>query len=854
MPRHIHESTELDLICLLKEGKSAGSSVAFTVLHDNVEVKQLAGSVVADARARAGKSATAKYTPPLVADDKTHYVITYKAVADGETYLGGDEIHVWPRKGKLDSRNEDDTKPLKNFIFKVVQNGALSDDVYKAEAKTEGGPAVAEFRLAAGAPFALEGAAPYEIVGQPAPQGGKLRDLKSKNKINFTSEFVSPAPPADGQIKQWVNLVADPAKKGADGLGTELEVTVGVKGDRTAAGATIAVAMGEAGMFVHVKVRFSGPDSRKSKRSQPKTDLAAGLNLVGRVAVKEAPADTEWDYKGRVELAAAGGVGKFKLVLGLAGGDTCLVSIGSTAACGDAVLTFTNWRKIWYELMAPDVMALEDGSAEDATPVRDFPAAMRAAIKTAGDPTFVAYAIHRSQSFSEDEALATCPGSILKREFFQRSTGPTKCYVLTDYTFTKYPKTFDRGKGARASLIKTCDVNLFSDGPGVEADLVVRLDCTAAQVSYDLAANGHACVWSPSSAFGGGAGAASIRTLSWEALFADKSVYHGAADAVVDEAVDDPSRVGGVGDAVFMVRETLQGGSCSVTFRNPRIGHTATSLDSAAKAAIDAWLVTLWTDAKVRPHGFKLHFSVAGRLGNSRRDERGTALKTYILAKVGAGPKLYKHPGLNPDGSVKGGNLVVADVLDMARSHWGLIAVNLPAAASGDPGTVVGVEDATHCPVGLHITVEPQHVGLGMAGQGLQRGEMVLDLDPAAPKCVADTALHEFGHQYFLSHVAHGLPGIDPAKGIGELEPLARYRDTGSMGNFYTGMDHSGGHCAWGLSDANKALPDPTGFRGLSGKCIMFGAMGRDDGSSEMTGFCPQCSDHVRAQDLNALK
>jgi len=850
MARHIHETTEVGLVCLLKQGKPAGSSVTFVVLHDKVEKTRLDGAVVADARARAGKAATVKYKTPEVPDDKASYVITYKALADGEEYLGGDEIHVWPRKGKLTSRNEDDTQPLPGFKFKVVQNGSAGTDIFKAE----GDPAVSDFRLAAGAPFTLEGVAPYAIVSDPAnpaPQGGKLRDLKSKNKITFKAEFVDPKRPDSGTIKQWVNLDAT-AKKGTDALGTEVEITVGAEGDRDGSGTTVPEPLGRAGVFVYVKVKFSGPDNRKSKRNAPKTDLVAGLNLLDRVAVKEAATDAQWEYKGKVDLALAGGVGKFKLALGVAGGDSCEVSIGNTVACSDATLTFVNWRKIWYELMAPDVMALRDASAEDGTAVRDFPSAISNAMKTAGDLTFIDYAIHRSQSFTQDEATTTAPGSILKREFFQRNDGAAKCYLLTDYSFKTYPKAFDKSKGARGSLIKACDVNLFNDGPGRDADFVRRLDATTVQADYDLAANDPNILWSPSSAFSGGGGAASIRSLTWAAKIANPANYRGPPTYSAVAAVDDPAAMVG-DDAQFTIDELTQNPApCRVLFRKPWIGNTATDLDDAAKAAIDLWLAPLWTDAKVRPNDFKLQFRFTGQLGNERRQARVTSLDTYIRAKLASAPPIYKHAGLKPDGSVRSGNFVVADVVDMDRSHWKLIAVNLPAADAGDPGSFVGPLDATaHCPVSVTFTFEPQHSGLGMAGQGAQKGELLLLLDTRAPLSVSDIALHELGHQYNLSNVAHGLPGIANAKGITENEPEARYRDVGTKGNFYTGMGHSGGHCAFGLTDADKTRAN---FHGLRGKCIMYGASSMNDGTRTATGFCPQCADHARARDLSALK
>ncbi len=346
--------------------------------------------------------------------------------------------------------------------------------------------------------------------------------------------------------------------------------------------------------------------------------------------------------------------------------------------------------------------------------------------------------------------------------------------------------------------------------------------------------------------------------MEWWAEIVDPDVYKGPADLLFEPDVDDPAIDGTSKDRHFHLAELNQNpGRCDLLFKKPALGHTATELDASAKRNIRTWLTGLWGDAQVRPHGFALKIRITGSKGvaaDARRAARFLAIRNFIQLEMSSNaPELYKHPGLNPDGTVKEGSLVVADVVDMSRSHWRLLAVNLPALNPDDPGRLAGPEDAQHCPISVYYEFEPQSVGLGMAGQGAQTGEMVLDLDPAAPKCVADTALHELGHQFGLSNIGHALPGIPAPKSIVSNETLARYRDLGVKGNYYTGMGHSGGHCAWGLNDADKANADPPGFTRRRGKCIMFGAMGRDDSRSTMTGFCPQCADRARAQDLNRL-
>ncbi|RVU46505.1 hypothetical protein [Rubrivivax rivuli] len=856
MPRHTYEckkvaaetESEIGLICLLKQGKPAGSSVTFVVYHDGAEKHRIDGAVVADPRARAGKAATAKYVPPLVPDDKTHYVVTYKAIADGEEYKLDDEIHVWPRKAKLTTRNEDDTKPLKNFKFKVMQGGAQTG----SNLVTEGDdPATLEFKLEAGKPFTLEALDPYEFIGVPAAQNGKLRELKSTGRVNFTPEFVKPKRPGDGQIIQWVNMDADPALKGTDGLGDTVEVTVGVDGDRDpTSGNTITKPLGQAGIYVYVKVVFSGPGGKKSLRNTPKTELADGLNLLSRAAVKEAATDAQWEYTGKVDLALAGGVGKFKLALGLAGGDTCTVSLGSTPACNGPTLTFTNWRKRWYELMAPDFMVMNTRVVGGVS-MRDFPAAGRTVITDSGLTTFTEYEIHKSFSFTELEATTAGKGSVLPREFFGQTSGPDKRYLLTRLTMQTPPKAFDNGKGSRCMTVLLCDDIFVSDGASKgHPDRERTITTTTAEADLDLATTvSSSCVWHPVSANRTRAAADTIIALKWTANIARPTDYQGPADYDFETDVDDPTIDGTSKDRRLRIEELTQNPApCTVVFKNPLIGNTPTTLDGAAKSAINAWLASLWTDAKVRPHGFELRFRITGFGGNANRNARFDAVRAHIQNQMGtAAPQLYKHLGLTAAGACRTGPLDWAATVNMGRSHAQRIAVDLPAVNPDDPGSLAGALSDTQCPIDVYFKFEHQVKINGNANNPW----VVIKLGtegPAAPECVSETVMHEGAHRLGLAAPAHGVPGIPAAKKIDEADAV--YPHNGTLGHYYTGHGHNGGHCAYGLSDAQKGTDPFNWTTSQACKCFLYGSGGRDDSSRRRMSFCPQCQDILRGKEL----
>lgn len=880
MARHSFEKQEIGLICLLKQGKAVGTKVTFVIKLDDVEKTRVDGSISADPNSRTGKAAVAKYTPDEVAPDKTHHVLTYMAIADGEEYKTTDEIHVWPKKAKLTTTNEAGDKARAQVRFWVMQDGKKhpridSEDPMVpqlAPYKTKGDPAINEFKLKAGHPFEPQACEPYEFVGDVEKNGTALRDLKVKTKLNFQAEFVTPKRPDTGQLKQWVSLPAG-AGKGQDGMGNEIEIEVGVKGDRSpTTGAPMPDLMGAPSVFVFVKVKFSGPGGKKSKRNSPKTDLLAGLNLSDRVAVKEGADDAEWEFKGKVELKEANGIGKFKLNLGKAGGDTCEIKIGSTDTCGDATLTITNWRKIWYEIMAPDFMDLAERDMPDGTKAWDFLPAGLTNIKTSGDATFVAYELFKSHKFTEAEALATIPGSVMKREFFERAAGPAKVYILTDYSFKKYPKNFDKSKGARGTHVKGCDINLYNDGPAHDADKTVAQRLRAEGSDIDIWGTFPNIYWHPVSAYGGGTGGATIKDITWQAYFANKNLY--IVKPTVEFAADEDTSGPGTEKAktrTVTLTEGTQHGIGVLTYDSPTIGNIPSDLNTARKAAIDSFLTPMLTIPKLRAQNNTLKFKISGEKGNKRRDDRFQAIKDYITAKVAsAAPLVPNHPGLDDAGNPRNGNLAWAGTIDIDASHHHLFHVKLPKSPGPTPahqkilpGDFVGAESATKCAVDCWIDFEPQHAANGMAGQGAQKGEMLLTWGINCPLSITDTFLHELGHQYNMAVTAAGngahqwataevphAPGIATPKNVTQAE-VAAYKFRGDKGHAYTGKGHSGGHCAYGLTDAQKGQ-DPYG--NPSGICTMYGSGPRDDTQRKRLSFCPMCQDMLRARDLSALK
>ena len=127
-----------------------------------------------------------------------------------------------------------------------------------------------------------------------------------------------------------------------------------------------------------------------------------------------------------------------------------------------------------------------------------------------------------------------------------------------------------------------------------------------------------------------------------------------------------------------------------------------------------------------------------------------------------------------------------------------------------------------------------------------------------SPLCMTDTVLHELGHQYLMtpyqmSAGAHS-PGLRRPKSITQTEDVAEYKTNGTKGNYYDEHEHSGNHCAFGLSDAQKGLADYlSGDTWKAAQCLMYGSNTDADGDRCPREFCPQCVAYIRARDLSAL-
>jgi hypothetical protein len=200
-----------------------------------------------------------------------------------------------------------------------------------------------------------------------------------------------------------------------------------------------------------------------------------------------------------------------------------------------------------------------------------------------------------------------------------------------------------------------------------------------------------------------------------------------------------------------------------------------------------------------------------------------------------------KHPGVSA-GKPKGGSAGVAIELVTKESF--------KVQLTGDAAALVGPASKTHCPIKVTwkwTTADPYN---GSAGGGRQLMNL---LRPERP--VACTICHELGHSMGMvvlekatdsTRVPKGDPSVFQRKPPDGLP----YPDPVPDGDAYDGHDHTGSHCASGLTKAEKSGDH---YGGLKGLCIMFGE-GGDETNPTRDSFCDSCAKILKARNLADLK
>jgi hypothetical protein len=837
--RDVVESQEITLSAILVQGEPKDKKVQFTLKYGEKEETKEAQLASPEGKPTE-HVATLKWTTPAVPADQEKIELTYTVVHDKKELSPAEKIVIWPAAGKLtavDALDSTGKTALKGFTYKVVQTIDGGPVPVELRANDKG---LANFSLQPGAAFKLEAVTPFEIKETDDSAGKKPRDLKIKAWRVFTPKFDTPTVPDLTDIKQYVNQPR--ADDGTKGIGSRVLLRVMCKEDKDKTTGLI----GGPGIFCYVRATFAGFDGKPSTRVESAADkkpqLIAGKELSDIKEDTSNP-DQKGAYTAKLELKK-GGKGELEVELGLCGGDICIVELGSTPEMKDNVQAiFTNWRKIFYEVLAPAGMPLPDKTIGAKTH-KDLNALTIQRMNAQAVNAYVEWELLAGKTFPVTPQLkAACelPGT------FNGRAEPT-IFQLTDNQSEKILRATPRTAGSAPSArFILCDSNFYATNAfggegGPDNPIKLAVAATAKQVTLNLVSGG----WLPISDHDG-----SKVVVRWTATHVKNLTTSGfeyGGDQVGDNGGTSKKKI------VKVVATSDPGDKgVLVEFASPAIGNVATTLTSAEKQKVTTWMSSLLTLPKRRARaGDKLVLQCTGADGNDRRDVRIANVKAAIQEALDAAPKLDPHPGLDDAGNPLKGDLSPDAVVKLALSTFKKVVIELPDALPADPGKLAGAESATNCPISVTLLYHYHGNGLGTQYPGDLLGDLLVVNNPAGAVCSGDVILHEAGHLFGLSPLDIAkdafAPGIDKCKAFNEAD--ADWKFNGANGHLYEKHGHQGPHCAYGLTDAQKGEASyASTVPGTDAKCIMYGSTWSIDSQRGTRDLCPQCLHLMRARD-----
>jgi hypothetical protein len=834
--RDVVESQEITIVALLREGQPKDTKVQFKLKYgDKEESKE--GQLADDKDQPTEKTATVKLTAPAVPADKDNVEIVYSVVHEKRELSLAEKIIVWPKEGKLTAIDAADGKTkLKGFAYKVLQKQKNpTPPALRANDAGEG-----TFQLKPGEAFEVEAVAPFVITDIDKT---KPRDLKIKAERKYTAIFDAPAIPDTKAIKQYVNQTR--ADNGQKGMGSKVLLRVMAKEDKDAKGDLVA----GPGVFAYVRATFGGhggkPGARVESEAAKKKQLVVGKELSD---VKEDTSDPNKKgvYIAKLELKN-GGKGEFEVELGVAGGDTCLIEVGSTPKFNDSCsVTFTNWRKVFYEVRAPDTMTLPSKTIGQKQH-KDLAAATTQRMASQSVNAYIEWELLSGETFPVTNDMRAnkqvLPGSFADRP-------DASILQLSDDQAEVLLRAWTRASGGRPmARFILCDTNYYADddaGKGTPAKPIkIAVNSEAKKVSLALSKG----KWLPRSDHDG-----SKIVVRWLA----KHTVNPQPVALAFEP--DVTAANGSTDQKRILKVTEKHGSTSQTieFAKPPSGEIGANVADSEKQKLRTWLTPLLTDQARRARRDKLKLEVSADSGNEAQRLANTHAVLSALVNEIAPAKDF-HPAVDSKGKARKGSLDPDVVVDMASSTCREIVIDLPDVGPTDPGKLAGPEGDATCPISVTVKYHFHADGLGTTfDEDDLKGDLLIVNDPAGTLCTADTVLHELGHLFGLTpfNVAKDAfaPGVDKCKSVADDE-ADPWKHIGAKGHFYDEHGDTGEHCAWGLSDAEKGTADYTDDSNVAGdspECIMYGHGASDDSEREGSiDLCPQCLHLMRARDYS---
>jgi len=769
---------------------------------------------------------------PKVAPGEPNYALKVIAVhgATKQTRSDVAEAVVWPRTVTIHAKSE--TKPNEAKVpLAIVQKEAEGAKPVTGD----DGNCTAE--LAHKAPYTIRSLSPYSIVSDGV-DAADLRAHKLTVQRNIVAMFVSPdvskapyepsdATAPDGGQRQFVNLVT--AQDGQDACGNEVTFVVSAN----------PKADGRADDRIYVQVTFG----HQSKRNVPKPEL---LNNPAVNDLKNTPNASV--YTGWVKLDANAGTARFKVNLGLAGGDTCAVAIGGRKDTHtDASVTLVNWRKLYYELRYPALLNAKLGATQD------YADDIRVHLTARLGKAFIVFEKFKSHEFADaDATIAKGNGTIIPAAYLKEAGGGSR-YVLTNGILQTAGKfSGDAERKTRSVYVSLCDRAFSSNSTAhTLAPLIESADFEIASPAGYL--------FEPSTK--DGSANLKVGTYQWAAVVANA---HLQPTVLKFEAGGAPAAAGASPGHVKVVETRRAGKMLDVAFAAKDGGYEDT-LSPAERGKIDTFIAGLLADVPgLRGAGNQITCALIGDATDAT--DTGAAGRTALVraaiqAKFDATPSsVNMHPGLDDNGVVRKGAMNLAW---LSFKDYRTIRVCLPKSAPGTPdhlrilpGDFVGAtETDTQC----NVKVKFDFSSAGEINGNSGSGEQIMVLRDATAGAVSATICHELGHAMGMT-VVPGLNNDLPPPGVNvkhiDSGGTSYVNDNGSGPYAFTDGKrniHKGGHCAFNVPSAKKAHEKFNGWDPSVGTpgCILWGSGGNAD---TRTAYCATCLELIKARRLEDIR
>jgi hypothetical protein len=864
---HLLDSSKIKALGRLTKGESPTGKARFKFWIDDQEQAPVPIDL-GTAPSEAGTPVSHEYTLKPVAADKPFYKLRYALFLESGTQVG--EMHqfqVWPKKGVVTVKLDGATTGVKTFKGVVKQPAFMGSKERNTDINGDGSTEKYTFDLHAGAEYAIEAAPPFTITAG-ADLTTSQREIKVKEA--FIAEFINPrGKKPDGKwvddydqaakddaakkepiLKQYVNLATN--NNGWDAHGNEITIEVGAKKEKPSDPRS-----GGAGKFIFFNVKFEGhAGGTKSARNVPKPEVKSGENL----AASDLTVVTDGvEYKGKVEVATTDKTGKFKIELGFAGGDACVIKIGGTDACGDAKLTLVNWRKLEYELIYPDLMTnLETlKPAETTNEWKDLPKKLKKFVKERLGAVYIEYNLACSRKFAKTDVTDQANRYGFVDSKYLKESGPPKPRMYMDYFLqdqfnaggiakTGAAITFQTpqpGNRMRIYLAHAAYSATLASGTNLPEVLERKTNMEALTYSFegDLI---------PAKNPKKGTKTLNLTGFEWKT--SRKVSGSWSFDPIVPNDPPPFLFAPGVGtalgtddDRIVRIKDLTSGLEHDVHFRKDA-GKIPTAVPPSEAALLETWVNDNFKNAAdknaFRSPENKLKLQITASTLHLTQIEAAKKQAETAFAAV----KVCAQEGYDWNGDPLTGNL---EESWFKFEAFDKLTVTLPKAKPGDPGYFIKPDQS----VFIKFEIDNCYEINGAAAQTQQ----ILVIPSADADKISDataggrsgTVCHELGHRMGMTIMAGRSK---TPKGM----PAAKHVDNGGIyyrnggAPFVNGVRaiHVGPHCAHGIPGTD--LPNKS-FNDVSGDCIMFGS--GDPAVDSRTKFCDTCKDYLKGRKLASI-